>query len=360
MKFSTTAGPLRHALSQSRNAISPKPNLLALGGALISATKGSPKPVRVTGSNDQLTILSAVPSAKVEENGTVLVNPAPIAGFLATLDDDTQLQVESTDTQLVVTRSGGAPYRFVPMHADYPDPTSVNGTKTSVNFARLADAVDAVKRSTGEDGVVQMVSDVNNLTLATTDNYRLSQVVIENAGFGDYTGILQLAAVDRVARANPAAVNYDKKAINVVTDEVSITVRALANAAFPDVALALNQAPKNTVTTDRDELLRALQRLNAVDGDATVAVAIDQTSMTVSLAESPTGTGQEEININGGPTVLFLMSVNLKFLLDTVLSHKGSELTLGFSGPTEILFIRSIDDNLKVTSAVMPVAGPTS
>lgn len=360
MKFSTTAGALRHALAQSRTAISPKPNLLALSGAHISATKGSSKPVRITGSNDQVSILSAVAGSKVEENGTTLIAPGPLQGFLATLKDETGLEVETTDTHLVVTREGGAPYRFVPMHADYPDPPTVRGTKASVNFSRLVDAVDAVKRSTGEEGVVQLKSEGDNLTLASTDNYRLSQVVVANAGFGDYSGILQLAAVDRVARANPAAVNYDKKAVNVVTDEVSITIRALANASFPDVSVALNQTPANTVKLSRTTLLQALQRLHAVDPEATAALAIDQASMTITLAESPAGHGQEEIALSGGPTTLFIVSVNLKFLLDTALSHKGEELTFGFSGPTDILFIRSTDDDIQVTTAVMPVAGPTS
>lgn len=360
MKFSTTAGALRNALSQARTAISAKPNLLARGGAHISATKGGSKPVRITGSNDQVTIMSAVADAKVEENGTVLVTPGPLQGFLATLREDLKLEVETTNTHLVVTREGGAPYRFVPMHADYPDPPTVRGTKAAVNFSRLDDAVDAVKRSTGEEGVVQLTSDDKNLTLASTDNYRLSQVVIANAGFGEYTGILQLSAVDRVARAKPAAVNYDKKAVNVVTDDVSITIRALANASFPDVSTALDQAPKNTITIPRLELVQALQRLNAVDAEATVALAIDQTSLTITLSESPSGHGQEDLDITGGPSTLFIVSVNLKFLLDTALSHKGDEILFGFSGPTEILFIRSTDSDIQVTSAVMPVAGPTT
>lgn len=360
MKFSTTAGALRSALSQARTAISAKPNLLARAGALISATKGGSKPVRITGSNDQVTILSAVSGAKVEENGEVLVTPGPLQGFLATLRDDANLSIETTDTHLVVTREGHAPYKFVPMHADYPDPPTVRGTKASVNFSRLSDAVDAVKRSTGEEGVVQLTSDSKNLTLASTDNYRLSQVIIANAGFGEYTGILQLSAVERIARSQPAAVNYDKKAVNVVTDEVSITVRALANASFPDVSVALNQSPKNTIKIPREELAQSLQRLHAVDPDSTVALAIDQNSMTVSLADSPSGHGQEDLEITGGPSTLFIVSVNLKFLLDTALSHKGSEITFGFSGPTEVLFIRSIDSDIQVTSAVMPVAGPTT
>ena len=357
MKFSTSAGALRHALNQARTAISPKPNLLALSGAHISATKGSPKPVRITGANDQVTILSAVTDAKVEENGTVLVAPAPIQGFLANLDDDTKLELETTDTHLVVTREGGSPYRFVPMHADYPAPPNVRGTKASVNFTKLTDAVDAVKRSTGEEGVVQLKSDSTDLHLSSTDGYRLSQVVISNAGFGEYDSTLQLTALDRVARANPAAVNYDQKAMNVVTDEVSITIRALS-ADFPDVSVVLNQTPANSVKINRTEFLQALQRLHAVDADATAALAIDQASMTVSLADSSAGHGQEEVAVTGGPTSLFVVSVNLKYLLDTVLSHKGGELTFGFSGPTEILFIRSTEDNMQVTTAVMPVAPP--
>lgn len=359
MRFSTTAGPLRHALSQSRSAISARPNLLALGGALLSATKGSPKPVRITGSNDQVAVLSAVTEAKVEENGSVLLDPAPLQGFLATLPDDTKLEVESTDTHLVVTREGGAPYRFVPMHADYPDPPTVRGTKASVNFNRLADAVDTVKRSAGEEAIIQMTSEDGKLTLTSTDNYRLTQAVLTNSGFGSYEGILPLAAVERVARANPAAINFDKKALNVVTEDVSVTVRALANATFPPVGEALQQPSQHSVTMDREELRRALQRLNAVDSKATVSLAIDQGSMTISLSDSPAGNGQEEVEIEGGPTTLFIVAVNLKYLLDIVLSHKADQLTLGFSGPTEILITRSTDNDLQVTAAVMPVATPS-
>lgn len=360
MKFNATAGAMRQALSRSRSAIVARPTLIAHSGALITAVKGSNKAVRITGSNDQLTVLSSVTGAKVEENGSILVNPAPVQGFLSTLAEETPLEVESTDTHLVITRQGAVPYRFVPMHADFPDPPTVRGTKASVNFNRLADAVDAVRRSTGEDAIVELRSDNDHLTLASTDNFRLSQARLINAGFGDYTGILQLTALDRIAKANPMAVNFEKRAINAVTEDVSITVRAMTDASFPDVNTALNQTPKHQVTLSTADFTKALQRLHAVDSDATVAIGIDQNSMTISLAESPAGNGEEEVQISGGPTTLFTVSVNLKYLLDTAVSHKSEELSLGFSGPTDILFIRSADNELQTTSAVMPVVAPNT
>lgn len=270
------------------------------------------------------------------------------------------MEVETTETHLVITREGAAPYRFVPMHADFPDPPTVRGTKSSVNFDRLADAVDAVRRSTGEDAVIEVSSDDDHLTLSSTDNFRLSQARLINGGFGDYTGILQLTAIDRIAKANPVAVNFEKRAINAVTEEVSITVRAMTNASFPDVNSALSQTPKHQVKLSTEDLTKALQRLYAVDSDATVAIGIDQNAMTISLADSPAGNGEEEVQISGGPTTLFTVSVNLKYLLDTAISHKSDNLTLGFSGPSDILFIRSTDNELQITSAIMPVVAPTT
>lgn len=354
MKFSSTAGALRNAFTQARSVISPKPNLLARGGAQVTVNAGGPNPVRVTGSNDQVTVVAAVSAAKSIEAGVALVNPAPVSGFLGTLPAESELEVEATDTHLVITRKNGQPYSFVLMHADYPATQAVRGTRASVDFSNLLDIVDSVKRSVGEDGVVQLASTADKLTLSSTDNFRMTQTVAPN-GFGDYTGVLPVAALERLGKVEPQTVTFDGKAINAVGEDVSVTVRALHNHAFPDVGSVLAQKPRSTATAPRLELTAALQRLAAVDSDATVAIAIDQTSMTLSLVGSSTGHGQEDVAVRGGPAAMFTISVNLKFLSDAVRSISGDDVLLGFTAPDSILFLRGADGSLQVTAAVMPV-----
>lgn len=329
---------------------------MARAGAHISVAGGGAKPVRITGSNDEETIVAAVAEGKAKDKGTALVSPGPVAGFLATFPDDVELTVASSETHLNITRDGGKPYSFVLMSGEYPDTPQVRGERSTVAFDLLSNAINAVRRSVGEQAVVQMKSNDDDLALSTTDNYRLSQCILKGAGFGEYENILQLKAMDHLANIGPQAATFDKKALNAISDDASITIRSLANAAFPDLSPVLTAKPDNTIQVERQPLLDSLKRISAVDADATASLAIDQDSMSISLTGSSTGQGQEDVEVSGGPDSVFIVSINLRFLLATVESHKTDQLTIGFTSPDAIVFFRSSGDGIQTTTGVMPVA----
>lgn len=357
MEFTTTAGSFREALTRARTAISARPSLMAHRGALVEAVKGSPKPVRITGSSDNLTVIAAALGSKTTVNGTALLDPAPLQGLLSSLNSAEQLQVEATDTHLIVSRENSPPYRFVLMTADYPDPPAVSGTRTQVNFRGLGDAVAAVRRSVGEESLVQLKSTAETLSLASTDNYRLTLATLRQGGFGDFTAILQLPAVERIAKAEPSAIDYDRRSVRVATEEAIVTVRTLTQAAFPeDLSVVLQQTPRYQLTVPRGDFASALQRLHAVDATVAVTLSIDQDTIDIALSNSAAGHGAETLKIHAGPSELVVASVNLKFLLDSVLAHPGDEIQFGFTGPTDLILTESTSEDLKVVSAVMPLA----
>lgn len=315
-------------------------------------------PVRLTGSSDQVHLIAAVPGAKTLDKGEALVAPGPVGSYLAALPGQETVTVSTTETDLVIDRGDSRPYSFLLLHATYPEVQPSKGSKTSVDLGRLGDAVGAVKRSAGDEGMIQVKSDDNNITLASTDNYRLTQAIIANAGFGEYEAVLPLSAVERVAKIDPKIITFDKKTLTAVSDDVSMTARALADQTFPALDSVLGKAPAHTVTLSKAELVQAGQRLQAVGADSSVAIAIDHDSLSMVLTDSTVGRGQEEVSVQGGPTTTFTVSVNLKFLIDAALSHVEDTLTLGFTSASDIVFLRT-RGTMQVTSAVMPVAGAT-
>lgn len=355
MKFNTDVESLRSALTQARSVISPRASLMARTGALIEAVGGA-NPVRITGASDDMSVVAAVTAAKSLDKGKALVVPAPLGTYLAALPGDTEITVYTTETDLFVDVGNDHPYQFRLMQDSFPTPPAPNGARTSVNLGLLGSAVAAVKRSMDAEGVVRLTSDDDDVNLASTDSFRLTQATLVGAGFGEFSAVLPNVAVSSIAKVEPHSLKFDKKSINATSDTMSVSARNLVATTFPDVNLVLDQKPSSTFRIAREELAAALQRLSAVGPDEPVQLAISQGHLSLILSGSGVGRGQEDLAIDGGPTTTFMVSLNLRFLLDAAHSHSAEHVIVGFSGPTKPIFVKS-GERLVVTSALMPLAG---
>lgn len=323
--------------------------------AKITAAKGGPRPVRITGSNDYMNIMAAVTYNNIEKPGAAMLQPGPLKGLLSTLPGDTTLEIETTDTHLRVTRNGGSPYTFLLESGDYPDPVEVREQKVSANLSFLGDALNAVRRSVDPDTKVVRVKSTNDtVTLHSTDGARLTQATVSNAGFGTFDSVLSTNALDAIVKINPSVIAFDKKAVNAASDEASLTVRS-ESIEFQDFTPILSRIPAHRVEVNRKEALEKLKRLHAVSPGSVVTLGISNDSIVLSLSGSLATYGQETLTVEDGPEELISISLNLEYLLDAISSHQGEKLAVGFSGPKEPFLIKSNNENMEVISVIMPV-----
>lgn len=353
ISFTTTAGEFRDALTTARHAVPNTPALVAYSGVLLSVRSGQ---LAVIGSDGETTIAAHLTPSQASD-GQVLILPKPLGAFLATLPATSVVEVSQTDGgDIEVSRPVGTPYRFRPVAATFPLPQPPRTAPVKVDFTRLGDALASVRSATArENPGVQLVSTVASLTLNTTDNYRLARAELGEAGFGEFTGVLSLGVLERIARVEITSVAVDAKAkaLRFAGPRVTVSARQLATP-FPMVDKVLEAELPGAVRFRSEDLAGALARLAAVAEIEPLRCRLEHDRWTLDVANADLGSGHEEIELRTNAPTPFEFGVSLQYLADAVAAHGADEVSLEFSTPLQPLFLRS-SEPFAVTTVVMPV-----
>lgn len=354
MRFSTTAGALRDAVATARHAVPANASLVAYSGVLL-LVKGAQ--LAIFGSDGETTI-SALVAVADSSDGQVLLPPRPLTNYLNTLDPSAAISVRADEGADVEVQAGThAPYRFRPVAATFPQPSMPRTAPVPVQLGRLGLALSAVRASVSKENPgVQLVSSVEDgLVLHSTDNYRLSRSEISEGGFGEFSGLVPLGVLDRVARSEINQVSVDTKGrtLRFSGPEISISARLLSTP-FPSVESVLTSTPPSSASFPAADLRQALAALASIAESEPLRCSVDQDRLTLSISNADLGSGEEVVDLNEPVTTPFEFAVKLNYLLEAVNSHDASVLTLGWSSAVAPLFVSSRDP-LPVISVVMPV-----
>jgi len=316
--------------------------------------------LKVTGSDGDTTINASI-SVSDGVAGYALILPKPLVSFLTTLASEQMVCIESSAQQddVVVSPDGSSPYRFRTIASTFPQAAAPSGEPISVDFielpAGLASARTAVSK---ENPVIQLISDESGLTLHATDNYRLARVHLSNAGFGEFSGILPLQVLDRVAKMNTSKVVIDSRArvISFISADVVLSTRLLS-VPFPAVEGVVQALPPHMVVLPSAELLQACSRLAAITESSPVKCLLTSKSLTLNVANADLGSGAEEVSVSsnqGAGDFEFL--ARLGYIQDAVVATGTETVVLHYSGSVQPLFVKA-DGGLDVLTVVMPVRG---
>lgn len=354
MQLTTTAGQLRNALALARHATPASPALVAYSGVLLEV-KGST--LHVTGSDGETTITATV-DVDDAKDGSVLLLPRPLGGYLDGLDPARRITVTSTSTgDATVSPTGGNPYQFRPVSASFPQPPTLDGTPVPFNAQRLGTALTIIRSAVARENLaVQLVSSNKGLVLHSTDTYRLSRAVLPEAGFGDFTALFPLPVLERASKLAVSHVALDTLSRLAVFSGpgFTITSRLLATP-FPAVETVLDNQPDTSVTFQAADVLDALTRLAAVAEQSALKVRLDGNTMTLAAKNDDLGSGTETVTLDAPAREPFEFMVRLSYLADA-LGSGASQARLSYSGPLAPLFF-SGNDPLTHTYIVMPVRG---
>lgn len=356
MEFSCKARLLKESLDAARHAVPASPALAVFGGVQIEASASR---VTVTGSDGETTISSAM-DASVSSEGAVVLPHKPISTFLATIDASADVRVVLSDGEVVLHAASLSPYRFRTTGTRFPSVLSPKGKPKKADFSRLAAALSVVRAAVGGDhNGVQVLSDSAGLHLRTTDHYRLHAVTLPEASFGEFSGVLPLNVLDRVAAHTPTEVTPDDrgKSIQFSSPSVSITSRLL-QVPFPNASAVLEQSFPGKAVLDVEQARQSLSRLGAVAADRTsgsdgtaVTVTGDAEGIRFEVSNANVGSGAEILD---GESSELRFVVDRQFLLAALLAHQADSVVIGYAGPHAPVLISS-SKPLQSATVVMPM-----
>lgn len=353
MKFSTTAGALRDALSTARHATATTASFVAYSGVLLLVKKGQ---LAVIGSDGETT-MSALLGVEDSTDGQALLPPRPLGNYLGTLDASTSITVTASEGADVEVRAGThAPYKFRPVAATFPMPAPTKTAPTEVRLDRLGQALSAVKSSVPKESPgVQLVSSEEGLFLHSTDSYRLSRAHLPESGFGEFSGVLPLSVLDRVARSEVNQVSVDQKGRTLRFSGPGIIVSArLLSTAFPAIEGVVSNVPESRVSFPTADLRQALTRLAAIAEGEPLYCTIEQDQLQLTVSNVDLGSGEEIVHLSSPTSTPFKFAVKLNYLLDATNSHESDTLSLAWASATSPLFVLS-ESPFSVTTVVMPM-----
>lgn len=353
MKFTVPAGQLRNAVDRVLKVIPSSPSQVVYSAARLNVTDDT---LTVTGSDEgEVTISVTVPVTDTA-SGNKLLLPRPLGAYLATLRPSTPVTVTApAGPELQVTTADGSPYTFRLMEATFPNTSVPDDLTFDTDLSRLDAAVRAVKDTAAMNQIVQVVSTDSGVLLQATDGLRVARATVHEAHFGQFSGLLPLNVLGRMADSPMTTVAYDKRGRTITTSNDTVQVVArLVDDQFPNVSSILDDPPPHQVPIPPGPVLRALTRLSAVSDHRPVVVQLTGDRMRLSTNSGTVGSGAEDIDLDTPAPVEFTFGVNLGYFRDALVAHVSDAVTLGWGQPDRPVFLSSTGP-LSVVTVVMPV-----
>jgi DNA polymerase III sliding clamp (beta) subunit (PCNA family) len=354
MRFSVKVGTLRDAVGLARHATPASPSMIAFGGVLINVNIED-NCVNVTGCDGDTTITAKFEANNLEK-GQVLLPPRPLASYLSTLETSLIVMFEISSEGDVLIGTVGQPYSFRPLAATFPTPGLSTKDLTPANFTQLPAALGAVRHATSKDSAaIQLVSGEHGLTLNATDNYRLANSTIAEAGFGEFVGLIPLHVLERVSKSSPTGVSWDSRARTVIfyCQMATISTRLLATT-FPTVDTVLSTVPDINVIVPTSEVLSALNRLAAVADQSAVSIRLIDKIMELRVMNADLGSGFEQIELNNNVDNEVELHVRLTYLAEALNACGSGDVTFAYTGALQPLFLLS-HTAIRTVQVIMPI-----
>ena len=351
MRCTVTTSDLAAALSSAQRATPARPSMMAYSAVSLVA-KGTE--LVLTGSDGELTVSSRA-VANVIEAGSSLVQPRPLSAWLTTVDAESLELTDDGSGDLIISAGGAHPYRFRTLSTSFPATPRLAGAPKPVELTGLSEAIASVSKSVDRDNrIVQLVSSDSALRINATDTYRLTQAVIDGAGFGDFTGLVPLSLLEQLSEdVESVVVDTSGRVLELRSPSTTWTTR-LAASAFPAVESVLINVPANSVTLPVSATRRSLARLRSVVDQEPLHCTFSRREAAISVPGSPLGSGSESIPLEGGPETPFEFGVNLTYLDEALGVRSAEKVTVFYSASVAPLFFIS-SGKVSVTSVVMPV-----
>ena len=267
MIFETTAGELTRGLQFALSGVPAVPAPQFYENVLISAAED--EVTLLSSKNSEVYTSWRLHTSGIEEQGTVLLKVKTLHDYAATLPPDTVVTVQSTKSAIAVSYPDGFPYSF-PTTANpdvFPKPLEPSGDHAAFTLEPFVPFLPTIAKVAGKGptAAVRLVSSKGDLSLETTDKFRLFHATRKDAGFGEMEFTFPVAEFERIIKESPVEVSWDKKVARVSSPQATSTFRQL-DANFPNFEPILAVKHSHTVVVDTAGLISAVSRQAAASG----------------------------------------------------------------------------------------------
>jgi DNA polymerase-3 subunit beta len=178
----------------------------------------------------------------------------------------------------------------------------------------------------------------NNLYLAATDGYRLTERQIVNTS-SDVNAVIPTSTLQEVLRTlrddiGEIEILFDETQVTFRLAEVEITSR-LIDGNFPDYRQLIPAKTESSFTINRTDFVRVIKIAGLFaresGGGITLTLNADTSSLTIHSIASEIGENSSDIDVevNG---VSGAVSLNSRYLIDALGAVSSDKVTFGFSG----------------------------
>ncbi len=384
MKFVCTQHDLNINLSLVSRAVPTRPTHPVLANIKIEATS-NPDLIRLTGFDLSLGIQTSF-TAQVEEEGTLTLPAKLLNDIVAKLPSgDITLDDEAGENLVTITSASGR-YQVRGMSAEeFPElPSIEQGETNQLSAAAFIDGLKGSLVACSQDESKQVLTGVylkvepERLEFAATDGHRLGIVEVyptesetteiasgaqeESAHKGSFEVTVPAKALRELEKMLGSGQEGDRLGLQLEQGQVvfgwgdrKLTTRTLEGK-YPDYHLLLPKQFQRQITTDRKQLLSALERI-AVLADQTnlVKFSIDSAnqSIDISVESQDRGNGKESLSAQISGEDLDI-AFNIKYLMDGLKTLPTQEITISLNGPLEPVILTPLG-GIKMTYLVMPV-----
>ena len=337
MRCTLPAAELRAALSEASHVVpTTAPAQQAFEGVLLMVNKAVLTVIASDGETSWATRLAVSDPS----DGQALLPPRALSTFLTRLDDGAEVTLEATsDLELSVSAGAGAPYTFRLISAPFPLPPRIRSEPVAVDLSHLGAAIAAIRSVVSkENPVVELSSGSFGLRLSATDNYRVARAELPEAGFGDFTAIVYLSVLERLAKADITGVHIAERSLRFVGERTTVVTR-LVTIAFPPVDNVIEKAPPHSLVIPVRPVRAALDRLSAVAEPTTpLSFSIAGSQLTLHV-DCDLGTGTEVVEIDDSAPVDMSVSIRLPYLGEALASLGADDAVLGWTNDTQPIFV---------------------
>jgi len=282
MKFTCKTSNLREAVSKVERIVSKQTTLPILSNVLLSTDKGQ---LVVAATNLEIAIKVYV-GAKIEQEGSITVPARILGGFLTAVADETvagelssnELKVKSDNHTIKIKGIDAKDFPIIP---ELPEHSFF-----SVDAEVFSKAISGILISVAHNDTRQELNGVllsfenEKLTLASTDSFRLTEVVVEKIkiqakdeydAYKEKTSsiiipALALAELQRMAGEGELSVVVEQNQLFLSTKSTKIISR-LINGNYPEYRQVLPKKYDISVVVNKKQLIDALKIASLVSSN---------------------------------------------------------------------------------------------
>lgn len=363
MKFTIDKTEASRVLGIMKSAISPRPHAPILACVLVEASQ---EDQQVTFTGSDLSLFAVVKAeASVSKGGKVAI-PANLLFSIVAKQDEEEIRIECNPDSHKISILGTGRYDISGLEpSDYPLIPSIPSQYVELDPSQLKWGIETTEKFASTDETQQVLtgvrisSDLGKLEFAATDGHRLAveNVNSDNLTFGGVTVPRSgLSLVKKILLDDPVKLFYDEDRIIFVTNEASVTVRAL-NGAYPPYRSLIPASFAIEAVLNTKQFLSAVERVCIFSPELIVTLALHRHCVAISSHVKEIGEAQEKINLMN-PIKLENESIEVsfkaKYLIEALKTIDTTEFKLLLNLPSTPVLLKPLGMRNQ-TFLIMPI-----